>query len=828
MGFVRKIFVFILALMLLVGGTSIYASAEEISPTDGSEFTILWTTDPQWYSFKYQSILVDQNEWVVENYDRMNIGYIIHTGDFVDLPHNREQWNFVTEQYKKWDEASLAYGVLAGNHDVDGTDYTEFKEYFGTHRFENNEWFGDDYDGNRGHYDLMTLGGVDFIFVYLGYGAHSEADYEWMNGVLSEHSDRIAFLMFHEYLNADGTRTEIGEQIFNKVVLKNPNVRMVLCGHNYNSTRLVDFIDDDGDGKEDRTVYQLMANYQNTPNGGNGYMRFLEFDVDSGKILQRTYSPYLNKFNMFENRGDEKDEFGYRDEFTIPFDFNAPKAKSESDPEFGKTVLKSSVNIADISIPVNYVNVYEKDEGYNNAGVYDLNFSFDGRDALEFNRNARYITVEFKDKLGWTVCGIYENGNKLVSIPQNGRAIVIAQDAVDSNGNAIDLGSIKLGDTVSFSQVYGTAALKELTNVRIRFKGLTGAFAIDGVNTEAGTDEWVIFDRGWGESTLKNNIDNKWNDLIVFAPCENGRYKITEIQSESGAAKDALIPENGFVLAINSASALNSARNSIDKVFTVGKEAILYGYEPQKGFVLKGESIISKDPADWSSPSSTLVLEADESGLVMWNTDGLWPDMRYVYDEVMVIDPKVSSVYYDFYMEQSSQASFVVQLANGKYFKLNSYFEGANISSGSGDVKGEGKSLTGTLDLSDIEMDPGCLNKDGTISVKSLQIYVSGDAGKKMTLREMRLISALDAEDEVPEDFLIIEEDTSAEASDIPNETSNEISNEISNETSDESVGGNNEGESEGGALIIVIVAIAIFAVLLGSVLIIKKRKNKE
>lgn len=817
MRFDRKIFVILLSLVLLIGNYSTVTAAEEISPTDDSEFTVLWTTDPQWYSFKYQDILIDQNDWVVENYDRMNMEYIIHTGDFVDLPHNNDQWSFVDSQYKKWDDAGLAYGVLAGNHDVDGTDYTEFKQYFGAQRFEDNEWYGDSYDGNRGHYDLMTLGGVDFIFVYLGYGTHSAADYEWMNGVLSTHSDRIAFLMFHEYLNADGTRTAIGDMIFNKVVLKNPNVRMVLCGHNYNSTRLIEYIDDNGDGKEDRTVYQLMANYQNTPNGGNGYMRFLEFDVDGGKVTQRTYSPYLGKFNMFENRGDERDEFGYRDEFILPFDFGTPNAKGETDPETGKTVLKSSVNISGVSLPVYYVNAYENGEGYNNAGVYDINFSLDARDALSFYRDAKYITVEYKNKLGWTVCGIYENGNRLVSIPQNGRAIVLSRDATDSNGNAFDISKVGIGDTVSFSQIYGTADIKAETQARIRFKGLSGAFAIDGINTEAGGDDWVIFDRNWGESTLKNGVDNKWNDVIVFAPDDNGRYEVTEIFSKSGEAKDAVIPEKGFALAINSASSLNSFRNSIDKVFFVGKEAILYGYEPEKGFVLKGESIISKDPNEWTSPSQTLKLESTEDGLTMWNTDGRWPDMRYVYDEIKVIDPDQTSLYYDFYMEQGSQASFVVQLANGKYFKLNSYFENANISSGSGDVKGEGKRLTGTLSLSEIEMDAGCKSSDGTVSVKSLQIYVSGDAGKRMTLYEMRLIDASEAEDIVPEDFLITEED-------IPEDTSS-----ASSEPTEESESADPENE-DGDGSVIIIIAIAILVALAVAIALItvKKKKSKE
>lgn len=101
--------------------------AEEINKESSDTFTLLWTTDPQWYSFAYPEILTHQNEWVVENYRRLGIEYVIHTGDFVDMPDKTEQWEVVTKEYAKWDDAGIPYGVLAGNHDVSGTDYSAFR-----------------------------------------------------------------------------------------------------------------------------------------------------------------------------------------------------------------------------------------------------------------------------------------------------------------------------------------------------------------------------------------------------------------------------------------------------------------------------------------------------------------------------------------------------------------------------------------------------------------------------------------------------------------------------------------------------------------------------
>lgn len=100
----------ILVCLVLFAAVSFGVSAEEIGVTDESYFTFLWTTDPQWYSFKYFDIIKQQNQWVVDNYERLDIRYTFHTGDFVDLPHNTDQWDFMSEQYKLWDDADIPYG----------------------------------------------------------------------------------------------------------------------------------------------------------------------------------------------------------------------------------------------------------------------------------------------------------------------------------------------------------------------------------------------------------------------------------------------------------------------------------------------------------------------------------------------------------------------------------------------------------------------------------------------------------------------------------------------------------------------------------------------
>lgn len=49
--------------------------------------------------------------------------------------------------------------------------------------------------------------------------------------------------------------------------------------------------DDDGDGRNDRTVYQICTDYQSGFEGGNEYIKFLYFDLDNNKI-------YMNSIHL--------------------------------------------------------------------------------------------------------------------------------------------------------------------------------------------------------------------------------------------------------------------------------------------------------------------------------------------------------------------------------------------------------------------------------------------------------------------------------------------------------------------------------------------------
>ncbi len=287
------------------------------------DYSFVWMSDTQYYSESYPHIYNEQVNWIAENKDKLNIDYVIHTGDLVNFSDQEYQWEVADKAMQVLDDAGVPYGVLAGNHDVEqkSNDYTDYYRYFGEDRFKDKPWYGGSYKNNRGHYDLISSNGNDYIMVYLGWGIDDEG-IAWADEVLKAHPDRKAILNFHEYLLSSGNRHPVGEKLYQELVLDNENVFAVLCGHYHAADMLVDEIDDDGDGITDRKVYQMLADYQAGPEGGQGYMRILLFDAETDQIKVKTYSPYMDDYNYYD-----EEEFPGTDEFSIGLELDAQKKR---------------------------------------------------------------------------------------------------------------------------------------------------------------------------------------------------------------------------------------------------------------------------------------------------------------------------------------------------------------------------------------------------------------------------------------------------------------------------------------------------------------------
>ncbi|WP_052022976.1 metallophosphoesterase, partial [Actinotalea ferrariae] len=284
-------------------------------PRSEYDATIVWESDTQYYNESFPERQLDIHRYVLDQRDEMNIQYLLHTGDVVDDFDQEFQWLNADPAYRMLDEAGLPYGVLAGNHDVGGAraDYSAFSRWFGAARFSANPWWGGDFQDNRGHYDLVTVAGIDFLMLSMGWAPGDEA-IAWMNEVLARYPERVAVVNLHEYMLTTGGLGPIPQRIQDEVVATNPNVRIVTSGHYHDAFTRVDGFDDDGDGTEDRLVHQMLFDYQALPEGGQSFLRLLHLDNEGERLLVRTFSPYLMQYNSEDPALDLEHQ-----EFDVPY-----------------------------------------------------------------------------------------------------------------------------------------------------------------------------------------------------------------------------------------------------------------------------------------------------------------------------------------------------------------------------------------------------------------------------------------------------------------------------------------------------------------------------
>ncbi|MDR1891596.1 MAG: metallophosphoesterase [Oscillospiraceae bacterium] len=262
------------------------------------DFSFAWITDTQYYAEKYTSPYTSMMNWIVDNKDAKRIRYVLHTGDIVDDFNQEYQWKESSNQLKKLETAGLPYGVLAGNHDVGhGAElYAYYNQYFPASRFRNNPWYGGEYKNNLGHYDLVTVDGVELVMLYLSWDMHLddavESQIAWANKILTQYADRKAIVLMHPGINSSASADLWSNLMAEKVYPYHTNVIAELNGHYHGSA--INVITVGG-----RAIPRICTDYQSLPNGGDGYIKMMYFDLSNGKIYMNGYSPYVNDTNYF-------------------------------------------------------------------------------------------------------------------------------------------------------------------------------------------------------------------------------------------------------------------------------------------------------------------------------------------------------------------------------------------------------------------------------------------------------------------------------------------------------------------------------------------------
>ncbi|MFM9956594.1 MAG: DNRLRE domain-containing protein [Phycisphaerales bacterium] len=285
-------------------------------------FSVVVLPDTQNYSEFYPQIYNAQTQWIADNARSLNLKFVSHVGDVVNHGDRDNEWQVARTAMDTLDRANIPYGVAAGNHDVTpsggaGTAYIpqKFLQYFGPQTFAGRNYFGGASPSGMSSFQRFSGGGRDFLAMHLCVDTPVE-ELAWAQGVLADNRDKPVMLTTHRYLqdaedytsgvpvvpsgrypsvwyNFEGTYHPQGIQsneFFDSFVRTNRNVFMVQCGHFHEEYRQT------SNNLYGAPVHEVLSDYQDDPNGGDGWLRIMNFNTAADRIDVKSYSPTLGQF----------------------------------------------------------------------------------------------------------------------------------------------------------------------------------------------------------------------------------------------------------------------------------------------------------------------------------------------------------------------------------------------------------------------------------------------------------------------------------------------------------------------------------------------------
>lgn len=307
--------------------------------------------------------------WIEDNLDSLNIKMVVCVGDLVENDEKitndydgnqttQQQWEAVSHAFSRLD-GKVPYIAATGNHDYSidrqGNRTSHYSEFFTSERnYLNQKILVQNSRNEQGKptlensaYELKGLNGQDYLFMTVEF-APRDTVVTWAKRIadMEQYREHRIVLVTHNYLNAKDEHTagEVnwlfwepyaidnviqksqkiklplannGKQLWEKLVQPASNIELVLCGHisgeGYRS-------DENVAGK---AVHQMLFDAQSMGgghrhgNGGDGWLRILEFFPDNKTVKVKTFSPFFGASPTSQQFAWKRDE---RNEYVILFD----------------------------------------------------------------------------------------------------------------------------------------------------------------------------------------------------------------------------------------------------------------------------------------------------------------------------------------------------------------------------------------------------------------------------------------------------------------------------------------------------------------------------
>jgi len=316
-----------------------------------------------------QPVLDLMMKWIEENIDTLNIKMVVCVGDLIQNNEkiiNDYDGNQTSQQ--QWEAASRAFGILdgkvpyiaaAGNHeysvDPEGNRSSRYSEFFTSERNHlNQKMLVQNSRNEQGRptlensaLEIKGLNGQDYLFLTVEYTPRDTV-IAWAKKVvaLEQYKNHRVILVTHNYLTPNDTHAATepgwlywepynvnnqiqrsarvklphannGKQIWEKLVQPATNIELVLAGHIPGEGYRIDR------NRVGKSVHQILFDSQEmggghrSGNGGDGWLRILEFFPDGETVHLKTFSPLFAISPTSQANAWKK---GVRNDFTFKFD----------------------------------------------------------------------------------------------------------------------------------------------------------------------------------------------------------------------------------------------------------------------------------------------------------------------------------------------------------------------------------------------------------------------------------------------------------------------------------------------------------------------------
>jgi len=298
----------------------------------GQPFSIAVLPDTQKETmYASNTRFANRTKWLVDNRAKVNLRYVLHTGDVVNwgwlVP---SQFAIAKTAVKKLSDAGIPYALTIGNHDTaavgwngkagstgyGGSAYAynpECKVRFSTAECRSrllvrktaafNQAFplaslrnvGGAFEAGKvdNLWTTFEASGTKWLVITLELWPRA-AVVTWAQQVVASHPGHNVVIQTHSYLTSSGGIDQTnggygstsGQYLYDNLVRKYANIKMVFSGHTGNAARRVDT-----GVNGNKIVSYLQAFHSSTTNP----VRIVTIDPASGLVTSRIIAPYTNE-----------------------------------------------------------------------------------------------------------------------------------------------------------------------------------------------------------------------------------------------------------------------------------------------------------------------------------------------------------------------------------------------------------------------------------------------------------------------------------------------------------------------------------------------------